>query len=498
MEGLDRYITELLEKGLKPEAVLSKDIREELLEKYDKKMKGLLPEEFKELYKTYNGETQCVGFVGGFELLSIERVMTEADFFKTYGYDYDPVGTEVISEKPMSKNKWVPFAFDGSECFLIVDLSPAKKGKTGQIIGIDMTNNVSYLMADSLNEFFGNMAGWVKDGKLVVDMKSRSYIVSEKSGHLFNNINDYAKINESCPRVMVPVKDDFWISRYREKIKKEDNGDCYVSSTVLAKESVTFRIMYDPVNISCEPFQYMDKIKELVIHNSTLRDFEGLCKMPNLTTLYIINCRIIDSDLSKLACLPKLKKLSIGKMGDADSIQKLSSMKSLRELTVANIDNFDAAVLGKFTGLTSLEMEIAMDGDGGFLSKLSKLKTLKISNSKLYDLDFILSMPKLEEFEMTTSVENEDALLKLSELGKLKVFKYPVKDLNVYKMHPSIEIVGLDGVNNKKYQVFAGSKVDGFFLYATSKETMDKEIEETAAAMEKYVNIRSYGGSVFN
>ena len=52
-------------------------------------------------------------------------------------------------------------------------------------------------------------------------------------------------------------------------------------------------------------------------------------------------------------------------MGDADSIQKLSSMKSLRELTVANIDNFDAAVLGKFTGLTSLEMEIAMDGDGG-------------------------------------------------------------------------------------------------------------------------------------
>ncbi len=256
--------------------------------------------------------------------------------------------------------------------------------------------------------------------------------------------------------------------------------------------------MYDPVNISCEPFQYMDKIKELVIHDSELRDFEGLCKMPNLTTLYIINCKIVDSDLSQLANLPKLKKLSIGKMGDTDSIQKLSSMKSLKELTVTNIDNFDAAVLGRFTGLTSLEIEIAMDGDGGFLSKLSKLKTLKISNSKLHNLDFILNMPKLEEFEMTTSVENEDALLKLSELGKLKVFKYPVKDLNVYKAHPSIEMVGLAGVNNKNYQVLAGSKVYGFFLYATSKETMDKEIEETAAAMKKYVNIRSYGGIVAN
>ncbi len=496
MEGLNRYITELLAKGLKPEEVLSKDIKEGLLEKYDKKMKGLLPEEFRELYKTYNGETQSVGFVGGFELLSIERVMAEADFFKTYEYDYEPVGTEAISEKPMSKNKWVPFAFDGSECFLAVDLSPAKKGKKGQIIGIDMGTNAGYLMADSLSEFFGNMAGWVKDGKLVVDRKSSGYIVSEKSGHLFNNINDYAKMNESGPRVMVPIKDDFWIRRYGEKIKKEDNGDCSISSTVLAKESGAFRIMYDPVNISCEPFQYMDKIKELIIHDSELRDFEGLCKMPNLTTLYIINCKIMDSNLSELANLPKLKKLSIGKMGDTDSIQKLSSMKSLRELTVANIDNFDATVLGKFTGLTSLEIGIAVDGDGGFLSKLSKLKTLKISNSKLYDLDFILHMPKLEKFEMTTSVENEDALLKLSELSKLKVFKYPVKDLNVYKAHPSIEMVGLAGANNKKYQVFAGSKVYGFFLYATSEETMDKEIEETAAAMEKYVNIRSYGGMI--
>lgn len=488
---IDKYIEELTKicAITEPLKVSGDEIA---LEKLKSKIKAELPKPFESFYKKYDGEANISGFVAGFELLPINRVISEFDFLKKSGIEFEAIGTEAISDKPTSKNKWIPFAFDGSDCFFAVDLSPSKKGIVGQIIGLDMEKDYAFLFEDSFDAFFEKLAKLVVQGALAVEV-AEEVIVSEVSGHFFNHVTDYAIIDENIQNIDIVLEDDFWIKKFEKQLKNKD-GKNVISSQTLGKLTGAFRIMNDPQKLSCKPFEFMDNIKELIIHHCELHDFECITKMKNLTTLFLIDCTTPESNVSVLADAPKLKRLSLGAIKEQIDMKKLSKSKSLKDLSVRALDGVNLEDLSEFGELTSLTVEGGDSEEYGFLSKLEKLKILKIKNVQLDNLGFLYNLTKLEEFEMHVPAKNEDGLMAIGGMTKIKIFIYPVKNLMIYKDVPGIVEAGIAYNNDGEFEVFKESKLNSFMLIGNGEKDMMKKAESIKNDIEKYgLKITSYG-----
>lgn len=81
-------------------------------------------------------------------------------------------------------------------------------------------------------------------------------------------------------------------------------------------------------------------------------------------------------------------------------------------------------------------------------------------------------------------------LSEVRTLVKLKEFMYPVKDLSIYRGHPTLEKIGLAAGVNQGFEAFEGSKVNGFTIFGN---VTDEERKETKRQMERYVKTYSYG-----
>ena len=489
---VEKYIETLREIASVTEPLKSsKD--ESALDKLKSKVKADLPDSVESFYKKYDGEADVEGFAAGFELLPISRVIAEFDFLKKSGIEFDAIGTDAISENPVSKNKWIPFAFDGSDCFLVIDLSPSKKGVVGQIIGLDMESDNAYVFANSLDDFFEKLTKLVVDGKLTVEAGDNKAAISEISGHFFNRVTEYAIMDESIQNVDVILEDEFWIKKFEKQLKNKD-GKSVVSSRAIGKTTGSFRITNNPQRLSCKPFEYMDNVKELIIHHCELFDFESISKMKNLTTLYLIDCTTDSCNVAALAEAPKLKKLSLGVIKEHIDMKKLAKSKSLKELSIRELDGVSFCDLCEFSGLTSLTIEGGNPEEYEFLSKLGKLKTLKIRGVQLDNLDFLHHMPKLEEFEMHIEAQNEDGLMAIRSLTKLKSFIYPVKDLVLYKGVPTLEEAGIAHVNNGQFEAFKDTKLNSFLVLGDGDEDLMEEAGKIAEELTSYgLRIMSYG-----
>lgn len=458
----------------------------------------ILPDSFKELYEKYNGEKESLGFIAGFEFLSIEKVIDEYSFFKTCESEFSAVGTESIVEAPLSKCNLIPFAHDGSRCFIALDMSPSDKGTIGQIIGIDFDYDRTYLFADNLEGFFKRLSLWIEQGNLVIKKNEKGCVISEKTGHLFNNVKIYAIMPHSEEHAYIEITDDFWRERYSEHIIKNEKGiDCLLT-TVFESETGEFRIVRQNriTEISCKPFLYLENVIEVVLHDAVLRDFDCLCQMKNLKKLFLVNCKIQDSDISKLSSLPKLKELHLMNTGTSASIGKLSEMKSLKILSLGRLENFDESVLGNFTNITDLDISDLDYKDCSFLSKLTKLENLILQKKEIDNLDFLNSLGKLKFFQLLIPAKNESGLAALKNMDKLQEFRYPVKDLTVYQGLKNIKCIGLSEENNGRYDVFEGSSVNSFFLISSSMDNIKTKSKEVHDKLSNYVKAPGYGGTV--
>lgn len=488
---LDTYINELNKIGFDAETRLNAGSAENAA-KLREAIGRDIPDEPAYLCERFDGENGQAGFIAGFELLSVDDILLEYEFFKQDDTEYEPFGTDAIMEKPMSECLRVPFAFDGSDCFIAIDLTPSKSGTVGQIIGIDTEENLSCLFASGLDEFFGKMAEWLRRGDLVIDAEN-DFSISERSGHLFNDLQKYATVAESGSKDLVPLDGEFWTEYYSKDIVKSGNGFA-VPSSVLAREKSSFRIMNDPVSISCRPFEYMENVRSLVIHDSELRDFECIARMPSLKELYLIRCTIVGTDVTALASSATLKRLSIGAVGDPAALAGLAEMRSLKELTVSGYEGFDTSVLSDFSRLESLCIQTGSVTDTSFLNGLRKLKKLDLDRSVPNNLDFLPSLSKLTEFRLLKAAKDENGLSALRSLKKLTSFVYPVNRLEIYAGCSKLTEVGLSVDNDERYEVFKGSSVSSFMLLGTNA-TNDDVIERVANKMEKYVSLSSYGAT---
>ncbi|MDE7224209.1 MAG: SMI1/KNR4 family protein, partial [Acetatifactor sp.] len=436
-----------------------------------------------ELYRFFDGEGQEeTGFMAGFRFLSLKGVIYEYDFFKGLDEELTAMGTKAVKDAPLSELCYIPFAFDSSRAFLVVDLSPADGGKYGQIVAVDYDTDRTYLLADDMDEFFGRMTAWLDEGILIVSKENREEaFLMEASGHLFNSLEELS-IQEKSSETEIALPEGFWQERYKDK---------KVAKNVLDK--VKTMLLTDKT-VDCVLFGQMDNLKELIFHDCRLEHIEGIAKAQQLKKLIFARCTFDGEDLSALSQAPALKELSLNVM-DASGLTALTGVKTLRSLSIREVTGIRPEEVEGFGKLQELSIENMGLHDGGFLGELKNLKKLDLHWHVMDNLDFLPVLTKLTEFHLAAPAASEEGLSAIKELTKLKEFIYPVRDLKVYAGHPNLEQVGMAAGGVQGFEAFAGSKVNSFMVCGSlmTGGSEDEEMERIAANMKQYVKIYSYG-----
>ncbi len=334
------------------------------------------------------------------------------------------MGTKAIREEPVSGLCWLPIAYDCARAWLVMDLSPAEEGKAGQIITLDYDMDRCYLLADSLDDLFAKMTAWLRQGILIVDAESfEEPILMERTGHLFNSLEELTAPETAEPAPGIPLPGDFWTQRY---------GQPEVPLSRLEKEKT---MLIQDQNIDCTLFARMGNLKELILHR----------------------CRLVNA---------------------------------LRRLQLRKVYDLEPEELSAFRGLWELSMEAEGKHDGTFLGKLKKLKKLDLHRSAMNNLDFLKDLAGLTEFCLAEPAENEDGLSAVRALPRLKEFVYPVKDLSIYKGHPTLESIGMAAGAAHGFEALEGTRVNQFTVIG---KVTDGELQEIKMHTEKYVRLRAYG-----
>jgi hypothetical protein len=188
--------------------------------------------------------------------------------------------------------------------------------------------------------------------------------------------------------------------------------------------------------------------------------------------------------------MEKLKTISLNIM-KLDSILCLAEISSLRELSLRGIDGINYEELENFTKLQSLSIQETAVITFDFMKKLKNLKVLEFNKVPISDLNFLYNLSKLKEFTMQYRADDETALECISEMKYLQRFQYPVPDMKIYKECPKIYSIGIDASRVADFSILDDKEtITDVMLYNLKTE---KQYERQMAALEKYLNLNSYG-----
>ena len=155
------------------------------IEQVESKTDLKLPDAFKELLKTFNGENGQLNlalFGDGNLMLSCDEIVNQFELDKkitqsiynpemeTLSFWKDRVHNKIIfvkgSVKPMtSHQKWLPFTCMNGDVYRYLDFDPAPGGKMGQVIEVDPESCSYHVIADSIEEFLENYAVQLENGE---------------------------------------------------------------------------------------------------------------------------------------------------------------------------------------------------------------------------------------------------------------------------------------------------------------------------------------------
>ena len=479
MRYLDGYLSELKKSLPDVEERLNAGADGQELRNLRLKLGCEIPEELIELYQRCDGEGMSgLSFFAGLRFLSVKGIRHELDFFQSAETELTAMGTRAVREKQMCKLNWIPFAFDDSRAWLVMDLSPAEGGKAGQIITVDYDADQCYLLAESMDDLLEKMTLWLQKGILTINKEdAEEPFIIEKTGHLFNSLEELACLEQSADTSEILLPEGFWRAHYKR------------SSVPVGSLEKEKRMLLKGKEIDCTPFVHMSNIKELILHDCHLLHLSALARIPQLKKLVFAGCTFGEGDLSALSGAPALKKLGVNAMSGA-GLAQLSGLKSLKCLQVRALTDVEAEELASFPALQELRIEKMGLRDAAFIGGMKQLKKLDLWDSELADLDFLKNLTRLTEFHLTRHAENEDGLAAVSGMSRLRDFIYPVRDLSVYKGSSALQHVGMAAGVTEGFEIFEGSGVSSFTLIGDVAEGEPEAVKEQ---MEKYVKILSWG-----
>ncbi|MHB8638071.1 MAG: leucine-rich repeat domain-containing protein [Fimbriimonadaceae bacterium] len=133
-------------------------------------------------------------------------------------------------------------------------------------------------------------------------------------------------------------------------------------------------------------FSNLEKLQDLAIYNSPLRDLAGLSKLTRLRELRLVNLRKIHA-LSGITHLTNLRSLRLSGCKALDHIEEISSLTGLEALDIADCGDIASlapvACLSHLRSLTFNGTNI-IDGDLAPLMGLPMLRYLVFNNRRHY------------------------------------------------------------------------------------------------------------------
>ncbi|WP_158996615.1 SMI1/KNR4 family protein [Pigmentibacter ruber] len=429
IEIIKKYIPNL-------DSFLNKGASEEDLNSLEVFIGQKLPESFREFYKIYNGENEkYFGFMFGYGLLSIQEIIGELEFNKSFinhrsEYEQNIFSYEfaVIKEKYFFEG-WLPFAQDGGGNFLAIDFQPAEKGKLGQIINFGRDEDVMYVIQTNFESILKLLVEKLRNGICV--------IVNEDSDHYYleccNNFfieNDYYKNIKMHPKIIHLYK----------------NRNSLLSAS-LKKEFEIPEI--------CTFHDYKKVFNKL---SYSFNNKESLNILPYLVNLRELrfNCTEI-KDLSFLSDLPLLKILVF--QSKSIDISKINNLKYLQSLTINETEINDFCVLSDCKELTSLEFSSMRNLDLSPLKECKKLAYLEISHSKIVDFSTLSDCKNLKKLSLSHIEQyNLDVIGQIESLLELEIYNLEVKSLSFLKNLKNLERLEFKVVEDGNYFVIGELK----------------------------------------
>lgn len=442
-----------------------------------------LPKAFKELYSKFDGEKDdnYLGMILGLSLMSTGDISDTIHNFSNMDFEIMSMNTGVIKDDTISNRMLVPFAFDESRCYIALDMTPDINGRAGQVITIDLDYDKSYLLANSIDEFYSFILRMFDAKKLFTAAGEDGELYFEfESGHFFNNLDDI--LNESEDNLEeIQMVNEFW-KRYYNDVLKENK----LSIGILKKEK---RLFIKKEKLSFKPLMYMSNLREIIIHDCTISDFSFISEATELRKLFLINCIFNNDELSSLSTMPNLMEISLNCM-EMQNIDCSASLKSLKKLSLRKIDKLNTNKLSLFKFLKSLSLEDVAVENFDFLNSLKSLKELSINKIEVHNLSFLKNLKNLTKFVMHEKAEDENDISLITKLKKLKEFQYPVSNMELYKCCPNLISIGADAKNIYNIPLLKDTKIDDVTIYNASSE---EEADEVISKIEKYITLSSYG-----
>lgn len=171
---------------------------------------------------------------------------------------------------------------------------------------------------------------------------------------------------------------------------------------------------------SLEDLGKLNYLVSLTIENLAIESLDVLNNLVNLEELNLINCRFSSDDLTYLAALPSLKKLTMDSC-NLSTITGLSNAQNLVYLDLSNNTIRNLAPLASMPELTELYLDSNAVTNLSDLSGLSKLQVLDVSYNSLTSIAPIATCLELRELNISNN--------QLSDLGVIDNLPY----LNVLK-----------------------------------------------------------------
>lgn len=162
---------------------------EEDITELELRIKRKLPETYKELLRTFNGEQEIVLLMGGFSLMSTKEVLWEHNFVKTNIYleETNVFQPDLIQPYHYQRDR-VSVASDGGGNFISIDYEPNHKGKEGQIIYFPLGEPEPLsVIFNNFDEYLQFLTNALNSGKIQVE---ENYYHNKKKYHLVKTWRD--------------------------------------------------------------------------------------------------------------------------------------------------------------------------------------------------------------------------------------------------------------------------------------------------------------------